>query len=286
MNTQNIYNKTRRVERDPMYNLERELKIRGFSPKTIKSYLYYNRDFLRKANKGPLDINNDDIKEYLLVLKNKNLANSSLNVAINAIKFYYTQILKRKFFTDKNIIRTKKSKKLPIVLTIDEVKKILKSVNNVKHKLILAVVYSSGLRVSEVPKIKIKHLDLENRMLRVEQAKGAKDRVTIISKKVADVLEKYIKNKDQDDYLFESSRGGRLTERSVQKIFSQALKASGLKKQASTHCLRHSFATHLLETGYDIRYIQELLGHARLETTQIYTKVASNKLKEIKSPLD
>ena len=211
-------------------------------------------------------------------------SSSTINNAHSALKFYFEKILKRKFFG--NIPRSKKAKKIPVVLTKDEVKKILSSVENVKHKLILAVMYSSGLRVSEVTHIRVRDLSPENKMLFVREAKGMKDRSTIISEKVLEVLKKYIKNKKADNYIFESNRGGKMTDRSVQKIFSQALQKSGIRKKASCHSLRHSFATHLLESGTDIRYIQSLLGHKRLETTQIYTKVADNMIKNIKSPLD
>ncbi len=286
MNTQTNNKKTTRIERDPIYNLERELKIRGFSRKTVKSYLHYNKELLKFNNKSPKNINSDDIKEYLFYLKNKKLANATLNVAINAIKFYYAQILKRKFFVNKEIFRTKKAQKLPEVLNKEEIGKISSVIKNAKHKLILGLIYSSGLRVSEIINVKQGDLDFENKILKVKQSKGAKDRITILSEKIAGVLEKYIKNKKAGNYIFESARGGKLSERTIQKIFENALKNSGVKKSATCHSLRHSFATHLLESGISIRCIQELLGHARLETTQIYTKVANNKLKEIKSPLD
>lgn len=285
MNTQSE-NKTTRLERDPFYNLERELKIRGFSRNTADSYVYYNKDFLKHANKSPRGISTEDIKEYLLWLKNKNYADATLNVAINAIKFYFGKILHRKFFINKEIARTKKSKKIPEVFTKEEVRKILGTIQNVKHKLMLGLMYSSGLRVSEVVNVKVKNFDFSGKMLFVREAKGKKDRVTIISEKAAGVLKKYVKHKNPENYVFESDRGGKLTERSVQKVFAEALIKSGIKKGASCHSLRHSFATHLLENGTDIRYIQELLGHARLETTQIYTKVAKNNLQNIKNPLD
>ena len=284
MDTQNFHKRSNRLDRDPIYNLGRELKIRGFSRQTQKAYLYYNKELLKFNSKSPRDINSDDIKEYLFYLKKKKLANATLNVAINAIKFYYTQILKRKFFVNKEIFRTKKAQKLPEVLTKKEIKRILLTIQNVKHKLLLALMYSSGLRVSEIVNVKVKDLDFENQMLKIRQAKGAKDRTTIMSKKVANVLQKYTKNKN--DHIFENLKGGKLSQRSVQKIFAQALKKSKIKTQASCHSLRHSFATHLLENGTDIRYIQELLGHKRLDTTQIYTKVVNNKIKNIKSPLD
>lgn len=279
-------NKTTRLERDPFYNLERELKIRGFSKNTVSSYMHYNKELLKQANKSPREISTDDIKEYLFALKNRGSANATLNVAINAIKFYCGKILRRKFFINKEIARTKKAQKIPVVFTKREIQKILRSIQNVKHKLMLGLMYSSGLRVSEVVNVKTKDFDFENKLLSIRAAKGAKDRATILSEKVTGVLEKYTKNKKADDYVFVSDRRGKLTERTVQKAFAQALKKSGVKKCASCHSLRHSFATHLLESGTDIRYIQELLGHARLETTQIYTKVTNNNLKNIKNPLD
>lgn len=285
MNTQ-FFPKTTRIERDPIYNLERELKISGFSKNTIDAYLYYNKDLIKNTNKSPREVNVDDIKEYLLKLKNKNYSNATLNVAINAIKFYYGQILRRRFFFNKEIFRTKKAQKIPEVFTKDEVRLILGTIQNVKHKLMLGLMYSSGLRVSEVVSVKVKNFDFQGKLLFIRGAKGAKDRATILSEKVSGVLEKYTKSKNPDDYVFVNGRGGRLTERTTQKCFAEVLKKSGVKKCVSCHSLRHSFATHLLEGGTDIRYIQELLGHKRLETTQIYTKVARNNLQNIKSPLD
>lgn len=258
--------------------------MRRFSDKTIKSYLYYITNILKFANKNPKTINTADIRIYLEKLSDNRKSSSTLNTAYSALKFYFEKILRRKFFI--NIPRAKKAKRLPEVLSKKEIANILATVQNVKHKLLLALMYSSGLRVSEVVNVKVQDLDFGGRAVRIRQAKGAKDRITILSEKVAGVLEKYIKTKEANNYVFESLRGGKLTERAVQKTFSSALKKSGIKKQVSCHSLRHSFATHLLESGVSIRYIQELLGHKRLETTQIYTKVATNKLKNIRSPLD
>lgn len=269
---------------DPMLKLRQEMKLRKFSNKTVKSYLYYITDVLKFASKNPKTVKAEDIRDYLEKLTDAGKSASTLNIAYNALKFYFEKILRRRFFN--YIPRAKKDKKLPEVFNKDEVKKILGVIRNAKHKLLLGMMYSSGLRVSEAINVKVGDLDFRNKMLKIRQAKGAKDRMTIMSAKVAGVLEKYIKNKAPDDYVFESARGGKLTERSAQKVFAQALNDSGIKKQASPHSLRHSFATHLLEDGTDIRYIQELLGHKRLETTQIYTKVANNNLRGIKSPLD
>lgn len=279
MNQSNYY-----PSQDPILKLKQEMKLRKFSGKTIKSYLHYITDILKLANKNARSVNSGDIRNYLEKMADAGKSASTLNIVYNALKFYFEKILRRSFFL--NIPRAKKAKILPEVFTKDEVKKILGTIQNVKHKLLLGLMYSSGLRVSEVVNVKVGDLDFQSKMLRVRQAKGAKDRMTILSEKVAGVLGKYVKNKKADDYVFKSERGGKLTERSVQKVFTGALQKSDVKKKASCHSLRHSFATHLLESGTDIRYIQELLGHARLATTQIYTKVANNNLQKIKSPLD
>lgn len=283
MNTQF---RTTRIERDPMYNLERELKIRGFSRKTIKAYLHYNKKFLNYARKSPKEITNEDIKRYLEYLANRQVSNATLNLVINALKFYYTQILKRKFFF--GIKHPKKEKRLPVVLTKDEVKKMLEATENLKHKLLMEIMYASGLRVSEVIKLKIPDIDLEERIIRVNLGKGKKDRQTILSKRAIEDLKIYLQNRsDENPYVFPGAQNKEhLSTRSAQKIVLQAAKLAGIKKDVSCHSLRHSFATHLLEKGVDIRYIQKLLGHKRLETTQVYTKVSTQKLKEIGSPLD
>ena len=283
MNTQS---RTTRIKRDPMYNLERELKIRGFSRKTIKAYLHYNRKFLNFARKSPKEIANEDIKKYLEYLANRKVSNATLNLAINALKFYYTQVLKRKFFFD--IKHPKKEKRLPVVLTKDEIKRMLEVTANLKHKLLMEIMYASGVRVSEIIKLKIKDIDLEEGIIRVNLGKGKKDRQTILSKRAIGDLKTYLqKRNDNNAYVFPGTQNkGHLSTRSVQKIVLQAAKLAGIKKDISCHGLRHSFATHLLEKGIDIRYIQKLLGHKRLETTQIYIKVSTQKLKEIGSPLD
>jgi site-specific recombinase XerD len=219
MNQSNYY-----PSQDPILKLKQEMKLRKFSGKTIKSYLYYITDILKFANKNARSVNSSDIRSYLEKLADSGKSASTLNAAYNALKFYFEKILRRSFFL--NIPRAKSAKILPEVFTKGEVKKILGTIQNVKHKLLLGLMYSSGLRVSEVVNIKVGDLDFQNRMLRVRQAKGAKDRMTILSAKVAGVLEKYVKNKKADDYVFESKREGKLTERSVQKVFTGALQKS------------------------------------------------------------
>lgn len=279
MNQSNYY-----PSQDPIVKLRQEMKLRGFSQKTIKIYLHYITDLLDKARKGPRAVNAADVRNYLENLADNGRSSSTLNSAYSALQFYFEKILRRKFFA--HIPRSKKEKKLPEVLAGEEVKQILGAVNNVKHKLLLGLIYSSGLRVGEAINARVGDLNFSGKLLTVRQGKGNKDRVTILSDKIAGILEKYVKNKKSKDFVFESERGGGLSERAAQKIFSDALRASKVKRKISCHSLRHSFATHLLEQGTDIRYIQELLGHARLQTTQIYTRVSNKNLQDIKSPLD
>jgi len=241
---------------------------------------------LNFASKSPKEITNEDIKRYLESLSNKEVSNATLNLAINALNFYYTQVLKRKFFFD--IKHPKKEKRLPVVLTKNEIRRMLEVTKNLKHKLLMEIMYASGLRVSEVIKLKISDIDLEEGIIRVNLGKGKKDRQTILSKRAIEDLKTFVgTKKDNNQYLFTGAQNkGHLSTRSAQKIVLQTAKLAGIKKDVSCHSLRHSFATHLLEKGVDIRYIQKLLGHRRLETTQIYTQVSTQKLKEIESPLD
>jgi site-specific recombinase XerD len=271
--------------RDILFSLKNALKARGLSLRTQKTYLYYNRRFLEFARKNPSYIKNEDIERYLVFLFDQKVSNGTLNLVINALKFYYVQVWRRKFFF--NFKRPKKESRLPVVLSENEVKKIIKVTKDIKHKLILSVMYSAGLRVSEVVGLKVKNIDFEEGIIRVEQGKGDKDRMTIISKKLLKYLKIYLKNKHKNSYVFSSRKNeNRLTTRTIQKIFQKACEKAQINKEASCHSLRHSFATHLLEGGVSIRYIQKLLGHKKLETTQIYTKVSSKKLKEIINPFD
>ncbi len=270
----------------PLTSLAQELIIRGFSKRTIKSYLSHNQRFLDFVGKSAREVNGQDIRNYLLYLKSQNYTNTSLNQVISALKFYYEQILHRKLFF--SIRRPKKEKFLPMVLTRTEVIKIINCARNLKHKILLSLLYGSGLRVSEVVKIKISHLDLAGKSLLVKDAKGQKDRYTLVSAISIKLLNLYLpKLSSAQKYLFAGQAGeSHLSQRSAQKIFDHALQESGIKKEATCHSLRHSFATHLLESGVDIRYIQKLLGHQNIKTTEIYTHVARNFFNNIKSPLD
>lgn len=280
--------KTTIETRDPMFNLVQEMRIRKFSHKTIKAYLHYNKELLKLANyKSPKEINNQDIRDYLDFLISFNKSTSTVNLAINAIKFYYSSVLHRKFFNvETGIKRPRKEKKLPVVLSKEEIKKMIEMTDNLKHKLMIQILYSSGLRVSELVNLKINDIDFNRKTVIIKGGKGNKDRITIISKIVLDNTDKYLREFNPLEYLFESYDLGRISTRAIQKVVSEASNRADIRKNVTAHSLRHSFATHLLEQGVNLRYIQALLGHARLETTQVYTKVAVNNFNEINDLLN
>jgi len=241
---------------------------------------------LNFAGKNPFEISENDIKNYLLYLaEEKEAATSTLNQAINALKFYYGTMLKKKFVYE--VKRPRKDKKLPVVLSQEEVAKILSLVYNIKHKAILMLIYSAGLRVGEVVKLKPEDIDSKRMLIHVKDSKGRKDRYTLLSERALEVLKAYWRQYKPQKWLFDGAKEGRyLTTRTVEKILENACKKAGIRKDASVHTLRHSFATHLLEGGTDLRYIQELLGHKDSKTTEIYTHVSNKSLGKIKSPLD
>ncbi|MEA2054966.1 MAG: site-specific tyrosine recombinase/integron integrase [Candidatus Thermoplasmatota archaeon] len=266
--------------------LERELMARKYSKSTAKLYIHYNEELLKFFKKSPYHISNDDVKNYLYHLaEKKNASASTLNIAINALKFYYGGILKRKFVYE--VKRPKRDKKLPIVLSREDISKILSPVSNIKHKAILMLIYSAGLRVSEVVKLKPGDIDVERKLIRIKEAKGRKDRYTILSDVAMETLKEYQEKYKPQKWLFVGAYPGKyIHTRTVEKIFTAACERAKIRKNVSVHSLRHSFATHLLESGIDLRYIQELLGHKSGKTTEIYTHVSNKNLREIKSPLD
>lgn len=269
---------------DPILKLKQEMKLRNLSQKTIKSYTHYIFSCLQKSNKSARSISAEDVRGYLEFLADTNVSASTLNTAYSALKFYFETILYRKFFF--RIPRARKTSYVPVVLSKEEIGKMLSGIVNKKHHCIVSLLYGAGLRVGELVRVRMCDIDLDRMLVRVFQGKGKKDRMVILPLKLKDIFTVQSKLKKIDDFLFTNGRGSRLTEATIQKIVSSVAERVGIKKHVSPHTLRHSFATHLLEGGTDIRYIQELLGHARLQITQIYTKVAVNNLQKIKSPLD
>lgn len=263
--------------------IEVELKISKASPYTVRNYLKANRDFLIFTNKQPQEISTDDVKSYL----SENLttkASSSTILFLAAIRYAYTAILKTDPTTP--IHRPKKETHFPTILSKQEIKLLLSQIKNEKSKLIVSLIYAAGFRVSELTNLKIQDLSFQKKTGYIRQSKGNKDRIFNIPEFLIEDLKHQAKqqNKNNQIYLF-SGRSGKISTRNIQKIVSQSAKRANLKN-VHTHTLRHSFATHLLEDGVDIRKIQELLGHANLSTTQIYTHISTEELKKIKSPIE
>ncbi len=283
-----------RPSRDPLVLLRQEMKLLNYSHKTTESYIQRIADFLHFIGESPKDISQSDIKNYLGHLVDHNFSTSTINIAYSALLFYFGKILHRKFFI--NLPRARQAKHIPVVLSKAEVARMIAVTTNPKHKCILSVLYGTGVRVSELTHIRMRDIDLDRMTLRVFQGKGKKDRITILPAALKNTLSNQQRLKTASDFLFTNGRhriagdkhvgGGRLTEATIQKIVAQAAMRAGISKHVSPHTLRHSFATHLLENGTDIRYIQELLGHSKLQTTQIYTHVATNNFRDIQSPLD
>lgn len=272
------------IQEKYLIQVERELKLRNYSPKTIKSYLGCLRDFFSQKINNSENIDIEFIRNFLLDKKDKGFAPQTINLFLNAINFFYRDIAKSPVKIDLKFAKI--SKKLPIVLARSEIEKIINSIENRKHKLLISLSYGSGLRVSEAINLKIKDINLEELTIHLKNAKGNRDRLTIFPEKLKNELREFIVLRDMNDYVFASERGGKLTERTAQKIFESAIKKAEIQKDATFHSLRHSFATHLLENGVDVRYVQELLGHQNIRTTQLYTKVTNPSIKKIKSPLE
>lgn len=265
-----------------------ELLLRKrYSRSTITSYTKYFKDFLNYFVEEDLKaISYNQINSYLLeMIQNKNISISQQNQRINAIKFYYEKVLGRKkeYY---RISRPRKEFKLPTVLTLKEIELLFQGCTNLKHKCILMTIYSGGLRRSELISLKIADIDSQRMLIKVCGAKGKKDRYTLLSERLLSELRVYYKEYRPKQYLFEGQNGGPYSATSIERICSNAVGKARIMKHITPHSLRHSFATHLLEQGTNLRYIQELLGHSSTKTTQIYTRVASNALMKIRNPLD
>lgn len=263
--------------------VQAELQLQGASPNTLRNYLRTTHDFLTYVSKEPSSINTADIKLYLShLLSDKNSSPATVALARSAILFLCKEVLKLSIQT----IKTPKiPKKLPIVATKDELS-ILFDHLNTKSRLLVQLIYASGLRVSELVSLKKGDLELSEGHGWVRNGKGGKDRLIIIPAHLCKEIQRFItKNKDSE-YVFPGQNGSKMSTRNVQKIIKTAVERAAINKKLSPHKLRHSFATHLLEAGNDIRVIQELLGHSNLQTTQIYTHVAKTTLKAVKSPLE
>lgn len=267
---------------EALKKIEIEVRLRGFSPLTSKMYVLYNKQFFDKYNIEPLQVTEDNIKLYLSSKMDQGLSTKSIALIKSALLFFQNEILKRKF----EIKTPKIQKSTPVVLTKEEIKKLFSVVKNPKHKLMFQLYYGSGLRLSEATTLRVKNFDFIERVIWIRNGKGGKDRMTIMSQMMSNKIQEFTQYLNKDNFIFTNKKGDPLSPRTIQKVIEKARVESNMTKDVHIHTLRHSFATHLLEAGVDIRYIQSLLGHSSLETTQIYTNVSNNELKKISSPLD
>ncbi len=270
--------------------LEKDLRLRNYSAKTIKSYKSCIRSFLQYIQpRHPKNITSDEIRTYLLhLIDDKNFSSGTVNQVFNALRFLYVELYKKPFVIVK-LPRPQKEKKLPDVLNEDEVVRIFNAVKNIKHRTMLMLAYASGLRVSELVSLRIEDIDGKRNLIHIRDAKGKKDRYTVFPQTLRGQLLTYWKTYklDTKGWLFPGDTVDKhLAARSIQAVLSRAIQACGITKPVSMHTLRHSFATHLLEHGTDLRYIQALLGHQSVRTTEVYTHVSVKGLGQLVSPLD
>lgn len=264
-----------------------KLKELRYSEKTIKTYKGLFEEFINYYHK--FDINKIDETQIISFLRflvmERKVSTSYQNQSINSIKFYYEKVLggQRKFYF---IERPKKERTLPTVLNEDEIRRLFGAVENIKHKCMLMLGYSAGLRLGEILRLKTVDIDRERMQIRVEQAKGNKDRYTKLSVKFLEIYDIYLEKFRPKDYVFEGTNGGEYSATSLQSIVRAAAEKAGIKKRTTTHTLRHTFATHCLENGVDLRYIQSMMGHSSSKTTEIYTHTTTKGFDQIKSPLD
>lgn len=275
---------------DALVAYVQQLKLKAYSPSTIKTYKNEFCQLLQTIKQKPVhSLTVDELKRYLVyVMEKEGISENTAHSRLNALKFYFEQVLKReKFFLE--IPRPKKPQLLPRLLNEDELRKLFNALENKKHKAMLFTAYSAGLRVSEIVNLKIADVDSGRMQVFIERAKGKKDRYVNLSPVLLDILRKYIGSYQPKPkvYLFESEQT--LTSypaRTVQQIFTNAKNKAGIRKEVGVHSLRHSFATHLLDKGTDIKFIKDLLGHFDIKTTERYLHVSKQKLVNIISPLD
>ena len=275
-----------------------ELKLRGFTERTIGNYCYQTKKFLEFSKKDPKKACQDDVKKYMAyLLSDKNYKASSVNLLVSALKFFFNEIIKHDVVNSLKAL--KQEKKLPTVLSQDELKHLIDATENIKHKLLIELMYSAGLRVSEAVKVKVNDLDFEQKMGIIRDGKGRKNKHIILSEKLIEQLKVYLAERESNgrysneknsnwkdsEYVF-AVTDRHISIRQAQQIIKDAQEKAGIKKRIYCHALRSSFATHLLEAGTDIRIIQELLGHSNLSTTERYTKVSNEQLRKVVSPLD
>lgn len=266
--------------------MREHLILKGYSESTRKTYCNEFYRFIRiLGEKDVVELDNEYIKSYLLYLDKQGSSEHHIHSVVNALKYYFEKVLKR----DRQVYdipRPRKPLNLPDILAGEEVIDIIKSIDNLKHRTMIMTSYSAGLRVSELVSLKVSDIDSKRMTIHIRNAKGKKDRMVVLSEVLLDVLRKYYKYYKPTEYLFEGSDGCGLSVRTAQVVLKRAKEKAGILKGGSIHSLRHSYATHLLESGTDIRYIQELLGHNNIKTTMRYTHVSIKDISKVPSPLD
>ncbi len=274
-------------QKEALQRMQQKLEIARYSPRTINTYLNATKKFFQHfPEKHPNDIRTEDIERYQHhMASERKVSNSYLNQVVNAVRYYYKDVIgdaqRVKF-----IERPRGERKLPNVLSAEEVTDILRAVDNLKHQCILMLIYSAGLRLGELINLKRSDIIPDRHQIIIRGGKGKKDRITMLSPKILERLDRYLVEYRPKMFLFEGQSGGAYSDTSVQTIFRRAKDKAGITAPATVHTLRHSFATHLLEKGTDLRYIQTLLGHSSSKTTEIYTHVSTKALGKIRSPLE
>jgi len=267
--------------------MQMDLQLRGITPRTQAAYLREVRNLALYFKKSPEELGEKEIKEYLLYLINdKKLPEGTYRNYYSALKFLYKHTLKREWVMEK-ILCPKRRQKLPLVLDLSEVEALFAVTQNLKHKAILMITYSSGLRVSEAARLKVDDIDSKRMMVRIQHGKKGKDRYSILSQTALACLRQYWIKYRPKQWLFEGQKKQRpLSTSSIRSIFYAAKKRAGIRKPASVHTLRHSFATHLIEAGTSLHHVQLLLGHRSPTTTTVYLHVSRHNLAQVTSPLD
>lgn len=270
-----------------LLKMKEQLIVQRYQPNTMKSYLSNFAAFLAYYNHRMVnDLQKEEVRVYLLSRINEDqIRESNQNSIINAIKFYYEKVEKRERFTLYDL-RPRRQKNLPGFLSKEEVKRLVDSIGNMKHRLIIQMIYSAGLRLGELTRLKLKDINYDTNTLFIRCSKGKKDRYTMLAPKVAIKLKDYIAIYKPNYWLMEGQDGGKYSDRSVQNIMQAAVIKSGINPDATIHTLRHSFATHLIQAGVDIRIVQEFLGHQSIKTTEIYTHITDQLKAQIKSPIE
>jgi site-specific recombinase XerD len=267
--------------------MEMDMRLRRFSPKTIACYLACMKGVAKHFRKSPAELGDEEIRAYLYYLmEERKVSQSVLVQTYSALKFFFEKTLQKQWNAFR-IPRCKQRRKLPGVLTREEVESILSATKNLKHRAILMTIYSAGLRIGEVTRLKVSDIDSGRMMIRVNEGKGLKDRYTLLGERNLEMLRRYWKTYRPLEWLFPGrNASGPVSTSAIQRVFKTSLAKAGIKKKASVHTLRHCFATHLLESGTDLYYIQRLLGHKSAGTTSVYLHITGKDIGKIKSPID